>query len=103
MLRASDIAEDQYDMSIASVMTDVSNTLDVKRFADALPLSKDISTVSTNVGVSVVNSLDEEDGEVFHVISAFSTSSTHGITAEELSKVFRIDMDTAKRTLVTTT
>ena len=83
---------------VAAALSSVSNTLDPRAFAQSLNEKVASSKFAMSVG-SVSCDPDYIIGSDDVNISAMHADKPKGVSAEVLSKVFRIDLDTAKRTL----
>ena len=83
---------------VAAALSSVSNTLDPRAFAQSLNEKVASSKFAMSVG-SVSCDPDYIIGSDDVNISAMHADKPKGVSAEVLSKVFRIDLDTAKRTI----
>ena len=87
--------DDEYaahaDDQVASVLSEVSRSLDPHSFANDLTAA----VATSKFGMAVGSSVSTPD----YVIGATHQNPSKGLNAKELAKVFKIDIDTAKATL----
>jgi len=95
-----DYYEDDYDVS--SVFHSVSNTLGINSFAKAIQQREDIDDFCGQNQVNICEVNVFEDSAIFSASSVHASKST-GVSPENLAKIFRIDLQGARRTIDATT
>lgn len=95
-------AESTTPFNISSTLADVSSTLDPSTFASDLFERAALSKYGMSIGATH-GTLHEDDDLFVTEAGATHASQPKGVTAKELSKLWRIDHDTAVRTLEVTT
>ena len=73
--------------------------------SDLLQASSDLCESHLRAGITVgeVRMMDRNGDDLFFKVSSVSATKPSGVTPEELSKVFRIDINRARRTIDSTT
>ena len=100
ILNAREYNEDEYEVS--AVLQDISNTLGVTSFAEAIKDADDIDTFCGQNRVNICQVDIAEEPELF-TASSVHTSKSAGVSPEDLAKIFRIDIQRARRTVEATT
>jgi hypothetical protein len=83
------------DEQVSAVLTEVSRSLDSLTFAQDLTDRCTFSKIATSIG--------SMSSDPSYVIGAVHSNQPKGVDAEQLAKIFRIDLSTAKNTLNVTT
>lgn len=88
---------------ITPAMLDISNTLDSASFATALNERTAISKFGVAVGSTVISEADRIVDNLFtSEVEAAHAAPPKGVSAQQLSKLWKIDVPTAQRTLQVT-
>ena len=114
LLRAKDLGDDQDNdfLGISGIhheherlKRDNDYELSPVGLSNALQELDDLNESYRRAGISVgeANKMREDNDDPFSTISALSSTKPTGVTPKELSKIFRIDEDRARRTINSTT